>query len=540
MSAALLAAAEPRRIRGGAGGVRFNRPRRRSEQTVWIPEALFRGAHFPDEAVTVYVKVTALDARRSFPGARQDEDPCTASVAELARACGMSVSAVQRGLTFLNRPGPDGQEPWLFTKQRTHRGGMGRSAKRYARLVPRAEAALEIPVRVAEALTPRRLRAYLHLARSTAKGLSVTGAELAGELFHHSGKSAGQPLSQKTGYRLLDDLEDLGWLTIARRSGQRGRHAVTVNARPLHTVPATEELPVTGGQPSADNHGGVGPADHDGSLASKEDTSLTTDVVAQAGSGIRRRRTTGSYRPRPVDNSAPDTFRSAAQDEKRSNTSGAGTYSGPGLQLSPRVWRVLEPVRHHLPEISTYVMRRIGQEIGRQLCAGTGEERLTSRLRHRYASTEAPRGGDVGRWLLGAALVRHGCYLDTCESGYTWHNGAPCPVCIVDQLANAAAAAGPEPDDGAQQQLLVPEQPPVRPEPVPAVPSVPWVPALASSEERPDLTWAELQQLRAAATPDLVRQAITEHGRAGATYLYGHRAVLPHLATIDHSGGNPA
>ncbi|MFE7752165.1 hypothetical protein [Streptomyces sp. NPDC057428] len=520
------------RPRAGGGGVRFNRPRRRSEQTVWIPEALFVGVHFNDEAVSVYTKVAALDARRSFPGGRQDTDPCTAHTAELADMLGMSVSGVQRGLKLLNRPGPGGEEPWLRTKQRTHTGGKGRTALRYARLVPRSEAALEIPVQVAEALSPRRLRAYLHLARATAKGLPVTGAELAGELFHHSGKSAGKPLGQKTGYRLLDELEDLGWLTLGRRAGERARHAVTVNTRPLHTAtdePVQLALPVIAQQVPTDNDDGVGAVDHDGSLASKEDTSLSTDVVGQAGSGIRRRRTTGSYQPRPVDNAAGPTFRGAAQDEKRSNTSGGTTYTGPGLQLSPRVWRVLEPVRHHLPEISTYVMRRIGQEIGRQLCAGTGEERLTDRLRLRYSNTEAPRGGDVGRWILGAALVRHGCYLDTCESGFTWHTGAPCPVCTVDQLA-ADDATGP---DGAQQQRPVSEERPVR------VVVTDWVPRPAPAPDvspPSELTRKQLQELRAAATPDAIRRAVAEHGRTRATYLYGHALVLPHLAEIDPGG----
>ncbi|MFC8859299.1 hypothetical protein [[Kitasatospora] papulosa] len=542
MSAGLLAAAEPRRIRGGAGGaVRYNRPRRRSEQTVWIPEALFRGSHFNDEAVTVYTKVAALDARRSFPGARQDTDPCTASTTELADMLDMSESGVERGLKFLNRPGPGGEEPWLHTKQRTHKGGRGRTALRYARLVPRDEAALEIPVRVAEALPPRRLRAYLHLARATAKGLPVTGAELAGELFHHSGKSAGKPLSPKTGLRLMDDLEDLGWLTLGRRAGERGRHAVTVNTHPLHPVvdePVQLALPVIAEPARTDNHDGVGPVDHDGSLASKEDTSPSTDVVGQAGSGIRRRRTSGSYRARPVDNSAPATFRAAGQNEKRSNNGGGTRYSGPGLQLSPRVWRVLEPVRHHLPEISTYVMRRIGQEIGRQLCAGTGEHRLTDRLRLRYATTEAPRGGDVGRWILGAALVRHGCYLDTCESGFTWHTGAPCPVCTVDQLAADATADTPPDPAGAQQQWPVPQGRPVRAVVTDWVPRP--APAATAEPVPPELTRAQLAELRAAATPDVVRQAITDHGRARATYLYGHALVLPHLATIDAPEGNPA
>ncbi|MFS0694339.1 hypothetical protein AB6N36_16335, partial [Streptomyces nitrosporeus] len=279
MSAALLATAEPRRTRGGASSaVRYNRPRRRSEQSVWVPESLYRG-DYCDEAVAVYIKVAALDARRTWPASRPDEEPCTARVTELAAALGMSPSAVERGLTHLNRPGPEG-EPWLRTKQRTHRGGDGRSALRYARLVPRDQAALEVPVRVAEALTPRRLRAWLHLARATAKGLPVTAAELAGELRHHSGTHAGEPLSETTGRRLLDDLEAAGWITLGHRAGHRARHAVTVNTSPLHSVPADPEPTVDGpvddglfpvsdllAPPATDIHDGVGPADGDGSLA---------------------------------------------------------------------------------------------------------------------------------------------------------------------------------------------------------------------------------------------------------------------------------
>ncbi|WP_299542076.1 hypothetical protein [uncultured Streptomyces sp.] len=511
MSAVLLAAAEPRRIRGGAGGVRFNRPRRRSEQTVWIPEALYRGHEFNDEAVSVYAKVAALDARRSFPGARPGQDPCTAHVSELADTLGMSASAVERGLTHLNRPGPDGDEPWLFTKQRTHRGGKGRSALRYARLVPRTQAALEVPVMVAEALSPRRFRAYLHLARATAKHLPVTGAELAGELFHHTGKAAGKPLGPKTGLRLLDDLEASGWISLGRRAGERGRHTVTVHTHPLHAVPADDLPAARAPQPSADTHDGSGPADHDGSLASKEDTSPSTDGVGQVDLGIRRRRNAGSYRATPVENPvAGPTVRRAAHGEKRSSANG-GTYRGPGLQLSPRVWRVLEPVRHHLPEISTYVLRRIGQDIGRQLCAGTGEERLTDRLRLRYALTDEPR--DIGRWILGAALVRHGCHLDSCESGFTWTTGAPCPGCY-DPGAAAAAIEEPSP---------APAPPPPPPPPVPPADSGRWLPWPPPAPPPPD------PGSPPGDSPDDVRRFVAEHGAAAAIRTYGGARVLPHL-----------
>ncbi|MFJ9889832.1 hypothetical protein ACIQRW_28810 [Streptomyces sp. NPDC091287] len=545
MSTALLATAEPRRTRGGANSaVRYNRPRRRSEQSVWIPESIYRGDDFNDEAAAVYIKTAALDARRSWPGARRDEDPCTASVAELAAALGMSPSAVERGLTQLNRDTPDGGEPWLRTKQRTHRGGRGRSALRYVRLVPRDQPALEVPVRVAEALPPRRLRAWLHLARVTAKGLPVTAAELAGELRHHSGKSAGKPLCEKTGRRLMDDLEAAGWLTLGRRAGQQARHAVTVNTSPLHSVRATTEpavdepvddalFPVSDllAPPATDIHDGVGPDDQDGSLATREDSSSTTD--GRAGDlSIRRRRDSGSYGPRAVENVAGPTFQSAAQGKKRSNGE-AGTYRGPGLQLSPRVWQVLEPVRHELPAISPYVLRRVGQEVGRQLSAGVGAERLTARLTARWASTEDPRR-DVGRWLLGAGLVRRGCRLPSCESGTIWATGERCSLC-----ANIAAEAERLAAEEARAQQPVPTEAPPEP-PAPIRPPTTWLPMPPPPDPGPEPPGAdEREQLRAAATPEAVRQALAEHGAPAAIRLYGRALVLPHL-TGQHDEGTTA
>lgn len=545
MSSALLATAEPRRTRGGASSaVRYNRPRRRSEQSVWIPESLYRGDDYNDEAAAVYIKVAALDARRTWPASRPGEDPCTARVAELAAALGMSPSAVERGLTQLNRPGPEG-EPWLRTKQRTHRGGDGRSALRYARLVPRDQAALEVPVRVAEALSPRRLRAWLHLARATAKGLPVTGAELAGELFHHSGKSAGRPLCEKTGRALLTDLEAAGWLTLGRRAGHRGRHAVTVNTSPLHSVPAPTEpavdddvddalFPVSDllAPPATDIHDGVGPDDQDGSLATREDNSLTPD--GRAGNPeIRRRRDSGSYGPRPVENPAGPTFQSAAQDEKRSNSE-AGTYRGPGLQLSPRVWQVLEPVRAELPGIQTWVLRRIGREIGEQLSAGVGAERLTTRLLTRYSrltargpAAERARRGDVGRWILGAGLPRHGCRLPSCEDGTTWSTRERCHLC-----ANIAAAEAPAIKETRAQQAAPAEAPPEPPAPVRPSTWLPWPPPPPDLGPEPPGA-DEREQLRAAATDDTVRQALAELGAPAAIRLYGRALVLPHLAQHD-------
>ncbi|MEV7867441.1 hypothetical protein AB0P17_15370 [Streptomyces sp. NPDC088124] len=592
MTAALLAPAEPRRTRGGAGGVRHNRPRRRSEQTVWVPEALFRGTHFNDEAATVYVKVAALDARRTWPGSRADTDPCTASVAELAATLGLSVSAVERGLKLLNRPGPDGAAPWLSTKQRTHTGGMGRTAKRHARLVPRDEAALEVSVTVAEALTPRRFRAYLHLARATAKGLPVTGAELAGELHHQPGsKHAGEPLSETTGRRIMTELDAAGWITLDHRSGYQGRHLVTVNRHPLLAAeaPVDEQLalpldppapgPSAGTAPSAITTDGSGAADHDGSLASKEDSTYSTDGTSQLGGGCRRRRGTSKWATGPVENpgGVPDSLRSGHR-EKRSNGGGPDRpYDGPGLTVSARIWQVLTPVHHVYDHATVWEQREIARRIGRQLSGGIPPERLTHRITHRYAVALDPyRGpGGIGRWILGVALKPgNQCGLAMCEDGATWPTREPCPGCAEIAQDRAAASArlrreAAERDARAQQRRAEerwaertaawgrrleedaraqreqePAVPPptALPHPVPAGQGGPvderWRPGLPPPppSSAPVLTRAEKTRLRAAATTEEVRAAVDRYGQAAAIDLYGHALVLPHLNRPDPYG----
>lgn len=113
------------------------------------------------------------------------------------------------------------------------------------------------------------------------------------------------------------------------------------------------------------------------------------------------------------------------------STACAPGYTGPGLQLAPRVVDVLDPVRHLLPGIRPYLLRRIAAEIGRQLDTGTTTvDRLRTRLTHRYATTTPVR--DAGRWILGAGLPRHGCQLPYCESGVLltpWAPPQPCHVC---------------------------------------------------------------------------------------------------------------
>ncbi|MFD6587296.1 hypothetical protein ACFWED_10485 [Streptomyces anulatus] len=469
------------------------RPRTGGGLRVRVPLRIVVGAQYRDAALSVYIKVAALAMR---------PEGCTAKVSVLAEYLGLSKSVAERGLKDLTNPDEADGLTEVITTRRTLRGGRGQSAHRVVRTAAPDEHFVWVPVRAADALSPRLLRLYALIAYAEARNVPLSVGDLGGMLYHHTGKNAGQHLGARQAARLLEEIGSTGWITVHARQGLQGRHAYETHRHPLHpAVQAPAAVP--------DIHDGSGADDHAGSLTSREDP--RTDRPAKktgVGGSIRRRRDAGSS--------------AQGHGEKRSNSSG-GTYRGPGLQLSPRVWQVLEPVRHELPAISPYVLRRIGQEIGRQLSAGVGAERLTARLTARWVSTEDPRR-DVGRWLLGAGLVRHGCRLPSCESGTTWATGERCHLCanIAEGERLAAAAA---------------EQPPApapRPEPpAPPRPTTTWLP-MPRPEPGPEPPGAdEREQLRAAATDDTVRQALAELGAPAAIRLYGRALVLPHLTQHD-------
>ncbi|MFC9247781.1 hypothetical protein ACFT7S_28345 [Streptomyces sp. NPDC057136] len=486
------------------------RPRAGGGQRVRVPLRIVVGAQYRDSALSVYIKVAALAMRT---------DGCTAKVSVIAEYLGLSKSEAERGLHDLQNPDGVDNLTEVLTTRRTLPGGRGQSAHRIVRTADEDEHFVWIPVRAADALSPRLLRLYALIAYAAVRNQPLAVGDLGAMLYHHSGKSAGECLGKRQAARLLQELEDTGWVTVHHREGLQARHAYEVHRHPLQAVQLEDVAP--------DIHDGSGPDDHDGSLTSREDHRTDRPVTkTRVGGGIRRRRPAGSKPAAPVDNSAGPTFRSAGHDEKRSNTSRPQTAETGG-HLTRRSWAVLEPVRHLLPGISSWVLRRIDAEIGRQLAQGIGMERITARLTARYASTEPPR--DPGRWILGAALVRRGCGLPACESGTLWHSGEPCQLCL-DTTA------------GSQQPEPVTEEQPVRSasEPVAAAAvSVSWPIPAAVGEELPTLGREQLHELRAAVTPDLIRQAIAEHGQAHAIYLYGHALALPHLASAD-PGGTPA
>ncbi|MCM1977182.1 helix-turn-helix domain-containing protein [Streptomyces sp. G1] len=375
-------------------------------QRVRVPLRVIVGS-YSDATIAVYVKIAALERRQSG---------CEAGVAYLAGLLGLSRSTVERALTELMRPAPDDDIVELTSQRRTLPGGTGWTAVRRVRATnPQREHGAWVPSRATEALSPRQLRCYAALAYATATGAHVTLGELARVLRHRSGRKAGQPLDVRSVRRILRDLEQLGWISVERRAGYRGRHLYTVHDEPLHAAL------------TADTGEGSGGDLGEGSLTEEHhQTDSPDDQPPTAVSSIRRRREQVVARE-PVENpQLPAGLRRP--------------YTGPELSLAPRIWRVLEPVKALLPGLSPWVVRELAREIGRQLNQGQEPERLRTRLEFRYASTQEIR--DPGRWLLGAAVVRHGCGLVACESGRIWHTGARCDVCAELRAADGQRPPG--------------------------------------------------------------------------------------------------
>ncbi|MFF1961017.1 hypothetical protein ACFVWX_29085 [Streptomyces sp. NPDC058220] len=446
---------------------------------------------------------------------------CRAKVITLADYLGMSKSAVERGLCQLHTPDPVDGITEVITVRRTSRDGDGESAERRVRPVDTdgPELYVWIPVRAAEALAPRELRLYAAIVYAQVRRIPLALADLADHVRHQGGVHAGEPLGERQVMRLVDEMEASGWITVHRRQGPRGRHIYEAHRHPLHMI-ATGRTPHGPAATTADIHDGSAPRRPDGSPQGKTPRLTDPDETdTEAGGEIRRRRGTGKWGAAPVENPGrvPDSLR-AGHHQKRSNSGGL-TYTGPGLQLSARVWDVLAPVRHELGNVSVCELRQIGREIGRQLAAGAGQDRLTARLTARYASTLPPQRG-IGRWILGAGLPRHGCGLASCESGTVWPTGERCATCAD----NTRHQAQQRPAATQHEYVIVP---PPGPPPTPPVslPPAYTAPVVIPHGDRPQLSPAEREQLRATATVADVAQALTRYGRAHTTHLYGWRLV---------------
>ena len=362
---------------------------------VRLPLRMIHSSFYADATLSVYIKVAALSCRR---------EGCTAGVAYLAPLLGMSRSGVERAFTQMMRPAPDDQVVEMTSQRCTLPSGRGTTATRRVRKVNlKREPGAWVPSNLPEAVSPRLVRCYAAISYAVATNTPVSYAELGIILRHRTGKRAGEPLGDKAVGSIVRELARLGWIGIEERAGYQGRHLYTVYTEPTH-------LPL-----NADLGEGSGGDLDDGSLTTEEDQQIDSpDDGALAGGSIRRRRDNGSYRAEPVENpELPPALKAA--------------YTGPCLSLAPRIWHILTSVHHLLPALTPYVLRKAAREIGRQLDQGVEPQRLRGRLEARYACTDTIQ--DPGRWLLGAALLHHGCGLLACESGVIWHSGDLCSVC---------------------------------------------------------------------------------------------------------------
>ncbi|MFI1586144.1 hypothetical protein [Embleya sp. NPDC020630] len=432
---------------------------------------------YPDVSLSSYVKISALSAR---------PQGCEAKTATIAKYLGLSKGSLERGLAKLTARGPDGVVE-VSTVRRTRPGGRGMSAVRRVRPMSARERYVWLPVAAAEDLTPVQLRAYAVIAYAQARGIALTLNELAGYLRHHSGRRAGQPITADAAGRIVDAVEAAGWITVHRRAGAYGRHvyiahdialdptastvtrpddtvhpinaatsaAVEINptTEPAGTVPGKTTLDAS---PSTRPGGGSGPRSGEGSLAYRDSPrtdSPDEDAVASCSSAAGDLTPVGARepksRPRKTTSDVCDALRADENHRPIRSEIRHKRHPNGGVRptMSPAVHAVLEPVRPLLTRItSTFLLRKINQEVERQLGIGMDTERLRHRLIVRSGLTPPQDIRDPGRWLLGAALPRWGCGHWDCETSTMWPTGRPCETCaeiIAQQRHDTRSATAP-------------------------------------------------------------------------------------------------
>lgn len=422
----LPAPAEPRHIRGGAGGAgRAETVPPWHGQMIKLSKRIWGQGGYSHGAVRYAAQIAALD----HPVQR-----CRAGVVTLAGYMGDSKRTAERYLAELALPGPDGV-PETTVIRHTDPGGDGATAERRMRGVARGEHFAYVPVCAAKALRPALFVLYCALTYAEATRTPVTAAEL--------GSLLG--VTERSARRLIDELEALGWAAVERRAGYQGRHVITTSGCPDHDAPQAW---------SPDTDGGSGAGRDGGSLAIKEDPRLTDGRTTEVRGSFRRRRDDRKWVAAPVDtvgNTAkvPPPLRGRVRPAERPAERPA--YAGPPLALSPRVWAVLTPVRDLLPAAGDFAVRRIAREIGRQLDDGIFAEDIRDQLQRLRSWTPREEIRDPGRWILGAALpARPGrCSTADCHYGFQRFTGLPCKAC-ADLEANRARGhpphtAGPSP-----------------------------------------------------------------------------------------------
>ncbi|MEU3464794.1 hypothetical protein ABZ721_33200 [Streptomyces sp. NPDC006733] len=428
---------------------------------------LVESAHYSDAALAVYMKISALGRRA---------EGCTAAVPVLAAYLHLGRATVERSLTQLRNPGPDGVVELPDTQRRTLRGGRGTTAVRRVRTLSRSERFVWLPVAAAEDLSPRQLRAYAVLAYAVAQNIPLTEAELASFLVHHRGFRAQHPITTWTASSIIDALEELGWISVDRRAGAYGRHVFTVrscapedqpSAAPEAGTATPSEQPATAVH-ETDLGSGVGEGSGlgvgEGSLAYKEDPStvrpddertiaspavgempvvervgVRADALRDRAPARRDCALRADGKPFAASPTTPDAPARTVRAQHH------GPYKGPQLSYHPEIHQALEPVRYLLSRVSSvYRQREIGRAVGAAVRAH-GLERVQHRLTVRFATAAPAEIRDPASWLLRVALPHWGCGDLDCEQGTRWSTGQRCEICqdvLIFRRREMLSAAG--------------------------------------------------------------------------------------------------
>lgn len=398
-------------------GVDPTMPEPMTRTRVRLPMSVTRDARHRDLAVVLHAKVTHL---------AKGPDGCTAALTTIAAWLGLKnrVVTTADGHTTLKPPSAlcaaqkdltDTRE--LATRRRTKRGGTGTTAIRVVRAMTTHEEYVWVPVAILGAVPPRHVRAYILIAGAHARGHQITIAELASCLRHHSGRHAGECISERAAAVVVDELEEWGWVAIERRAGRHGRNLIAPRRSPLEAAPEPE---------LATRQRDSGSEGERYSLAYSEDGGTDRQTSAASPGGSARSALESVEAGARLDGAVPAPVAPSAEPPRvrvdlgpRRGRASISPYAVSVFRSAPRLVDALTP----------------GQQViaARWIDAArtADPDQLRSRIARRVGAETAEIRNPLG-WLRNRALPRRGCLDPECEDGWLWlplGAGAQCRNC---------------------------------------------------------------------------------------------------------------
>lgn len=308
----------------------------------------------------------------------------------------------------------------MTVERRTLPGGTGTSAVRRVSGLGRDEAFAFAPVALLGAVSPRHVRAYLVCSYAYATRTPMTAEELSGHLRHHSGKTAGEPISERSARMLVDDLERWGWLDVDRRAGRQGRNQITPRRSPLGSVTSPENGRTSGAEPTETS----GPEPARTSLANEElqPEADVQEIARDLVSGSARRASSVVARG-PVDNPAAGAFGQAVAAPEAASPEPRGDWPTTISATAYRVLRIL-PLEFTPGQcaLAAKAVERAVSEVG-------DVERILNRV-HRHLADERQALREPYGWLISRGLRNDPCPEPACEEGQLWPTGESCRICL--------------------------------------------------------------------------------------------------------------